>query len=1041
MHRTAQLVKSLLALAGVLAVLLAVPAALVTLVGWPLPTVWPDLQSVTRLGQTGVSDTFVINTLTVIVWIAWTQLALALLVETVAAVRRHPARTLALLPGLQPVAARLVAAIMVFSVLTQPRTSFAGTPLEATLVTAIAPIEVATDEPTVAPVRAVTRPAARPTTTVTVGARDSWWQLAERHLGQGLRWREIRDLNLDRRVADDIVLGADTEHLEPGWQLLVPVADRPTAERTPAETVPAADGAEPHDSSSQAAVWEVTDGDQFWAIAETVLTTAWERAPTDTEISSYWQQLVDANRDALLPPHDPDLIYPGQHFTIPPPPTDPAATPSPRTSPRPPSDAAPTIDDAQDSLEPPAPPDEQQPADSDRPRGSWSTALEGAVQDRPAHPGPEASTPAGPRREVSGVNGWQAALERDRPSSAVDPDLDAAGSTTLAGTRRLLPGVAATALTAAGALALLRRRRRAALQQRPAGYRLPTPAPDTADELGRLEAAAPTEQVLDDLVELLSSIPEGVQPAIATTADRRVTLLFDDTSPLPDPPPPWSLHRQGEDDPAGWRATLGAAGPARSFGLPLLVTLGQTGAATVLANLGAIGTLQVTGPDAAVRRVLRTISLELATSRTAGPVDVVVAGDPMFATLEDVRHVDDLGAEVETAIAEGAHGVVLADRLPRLLVCHAGTSAPALPDEGVDGLVGVITATRPADAGWALAVDDDHNGRLRLPDGGHVQLTLPAVQPEVIDAELARLEQLEPPDDTPTPPETTEEADPAAVVDAPAAHPAGTSSNREPPSPRSPIEPAWCEVRLLGPIEVVRDGATLTDLSPLLRQVLLYLATHREGVTAEQLDDAVWAGRLAPPGSQRLRAALTKLREALGTGPDGQPLLPRRPNAGSPVRLSSHVGSDLDRALAHLARARDCPDRIAAADEIAAALTMVRGEPFEGLPLSWASEVTQHATAQLQDAAIAAAQTYRQGGRHGQAEDIIRRGLRLCDPCEPLYIQWAQLEAARGRRDQIPNLRRRLRARYAAEADDTAGWVATPTPETELAFETLMSDV
>jgi hypothetical protein len=47
---------------------------------------------------------------------------------------------------------------------------------------------------------------------------------------------------------------------------------------------------------------------------------------------------------------------------------------------------------------------------------------------------------------------------------------------------------------------------------------------------------------------------------------------------------------------------------------------------------------------------------------------------------------------------------------------------------------------------------------------------------------------------------------------------------------------------------------------------------------------------------------------------------------------------------------------------------------------------------------------------------------------------------SRGRRDQIPHLWRQLQARNAAEADDTAGWVATPTPETELAFETLISD-
>jgi hypothetical protein len=283
-----QLVKSLMALANSLAVLLAVPAVLATQVGWPLPTAWPDLESVTRFGQTGLSDTFVINTLAVIVWLAWAQLALALLVEAVAAVRRHPARTLALLPGLQPVAARLVAAIMVLSVLTQPRTSLAGAPLEATLVAATVPIGTATAEQPVTPPRQVTSAPTRPTMTVTVGVRDSWWQLAERHLGEGIRWREIRDLNIDRRVADDTVLRADTEHLEPGWQLLVPAGEttpEPADGLADGPADPADEQADELDSSAQGGLWEVTDGDHFWSIAETVLTTRWGRSPTATEIN------------------------------------------------------------------------------------------------------------------------------------------------------------------------------------------------------------------------------------------------------------------------------------------------------------------------------------------------------------------------------------------------------------------------------------------------------------------------------------------------------------------------------------------------------------------------------------------------------------------------------------------------------------------------------------------------------------------------------------------------------------------------------------
>src|SRR3546814_18618414 len=36
--------------------------------------------------------------------------------------------------------------------------------------------------------------------TVTVQRHDTYWALAERELGDGLRWREIRDLNVGRSM-------------------------------------------------------------------------------------------------------------------------------------------------------------------------------------------------------------------------------------------------------------------------------------------------------------------------------------------------------------------------------------------------------------------------------------------------------------------------------------------------------------------------------------------------------------------------------------------------------------------------------------------------------------------------------------------------------------------------------------------------------------------------------------------------------------------------------------------------------------------------
>lgn len=63
--------------------------------------------------------------------------------------------------------------------------------------------------------------------------------------------------------------------------------------------------------------WTVKPGECFWSIAESVLTDRLGRAPTDAEIVPYWWRLIDANRSELVNRGDPDLILPGQVFSIP----------------------------------------------------------------------------------------------------------------------------------------------------------------------------------------------------------------------------------------------------------------------------------------------------------------------------------------------------------------------------------------------------------------------------------------------------------------------------------------------------------------------------------------------------------------------------------------------------------------------------------------------------------------------------------------------------------------------------------------------------
>ena len=241
---------------------------------------------------------------------------------------------------------------------------------------------------------------------------------------------------------------------------------------------------------------------------------------------------------------------------------------------------------------------------------------------------------------------------------------------------------------------------------------------------------------------------------------------------------------------------------------------------------------------------------------------------------------------------------------------------------------------------------------------------------------------------------------------------------------------------MLGPVDVVRDGARVEGLTPGTLEILVYLATHPDGVTKERLDDVIWAGSASRPGSQRVTSALTKLRKVLGDGPDGKPLVPRR-SGDEPIVLSEHLGTDLDRALAHLALARDLPADLRTR-ELAAALEPVRGEPLEGRPYSWATDICQRAIVQLQDAALELARDNREAGDLDAADRAIEQGIKLLDPNGWLYLERAHVARLRGRPEQPPRIFEHYRRKLADDADEIAGTVATPPPEIELAFRELM---
>lgn len=79
------------------------------------------------------------------------------------------------------------------------------------------------------------------------------------------------------------------------------------------------DGADPERSEAGGAPGTVVvaAGDHLWGIAERVVAASVGGHPSEEAVAPYWRRLVEANRDRLADPANPDLIHPGQEFVLP----------------------------------------------------------------------------------------------------------------------------------------------------------------------------------------------------------------------------------------------------------------------------------------------------------------------------------------------------------------------------------------------------------------------------------------------------------------------------------------------------------------------------------------------------------------------------------------------------------------------------------------------------------------------------------------------------------------------------------------------------
>ncbi len=992
--------KGVLATASITAVLVGLPWLLVSVIGMPIGDLIADLTDPLSSDNARAAAALRLG-LSAVVWLAWLQVAWALMVELVAAVLgRAAARSRLVVPAVQRSARNLVAASMLlFTTFTAPASATALAGLHPTSVhtadaTTVGPAsftelrsrsgdhrgpgvaaglvdaegavdsEVSSDWAAAgtataggfARSAAVDRVpglhrASGPTARYTVRPGDTLWSIAEATTGDGFAWRTIRDQNLGRLMSDGSPVTAATETVTPGTVLLVPGSG--TGDLVD-------DG--PSLSAPVAGHVIVESGDHFWALAEDTLATGWGRNPTDEEITPYWSDMIELNRDRLLPPGDPDLIHPGQQFLTPPMPADPRMTPT----------SAGATDSALEADPPPAM----------RPKAGTAAGSSSGTVPYPTTAAPSSPT-AGPSVTELPVAEPDAALGSSAvgvPQTYSAPE-EAGGNGEGSGDSgnngeqhrpddETLP-LAVVAITGLGLLTaavarIIRRRQSQRMGSRPAGRSPDFSPPATADQL---LATTADENALNDLDGALRhvaaeleqadlAVPELVGALIDASS---VRLLLDSRHDAA--PAPFRSERDGmvwaTDRPVTHGDGTRAQGP-----FPALVTMGHTDDAQLLVDLEYVGVMNLNGGLADVIDTMGTMAFELATSPLADTIELVCVGFgeelgelervTVVPTIEAVigrveahaRATADLAVDSELNGPQGRVSSV-GDWTPLVVFDPLSDLSPAserllaaVGRTAVGGVSAVVTTSGPD----ALTVELNEK-ELSIPayDVRLSRRVLTRAQRAELAAALADA----------TDPRTVDQPDlTALVLDAERQAPKPGEPVASAGSPRPPgedgvrSEPALFStldhaativdhppvvVRLLGPLRVeTGDGAMVVFDRSATPEFLAYLTHHRRGVGVDEAMNTLWPATTARRTwiSNVHADARRTLAEVVGD--EAAP----RAGADDRYQLSELVASDLELFRRGVEAAVDLPvDR--AVEVLVGALELVEGIPYTNVTNRW----------------------------------------------------------------------------------------------------------